>query len=159
MNKHTGLKLCLAVSLLTAGATAVPTTANAASWHAGTPKTIRGTYQGHRTSAAEGFGYIYKVNSKSFTASYSNMPISKSVKIKYKKLKKNTYRLVGHTQKRGLVLGGKFDSVVYQRGHKLALDDYSSYRKHGYKYLKRQMKKNPAVKTKKIRGNGKIVSY
>ena len=87
------------------------------------------------------------------------MPISKSVKIKYKKLKKNTYRLVGHTQKRGLVLGGKFDSVVYQRGHKLALDDYSSYRKHGYKYLKRQMKKNPAVKTKKIRGNGKIVSY
>ncbi len=157
MNKQTGFKVLVLAAVLTTGVATVPTNASAAKWHKGTPKVIRGTYQGKRTSAAEGFGYVYKVTSKSFIQQYSNMSQEKSTKLKYKKLKGHTYRLVGHTQKRGMVLGGKFDSVVYQKGHKLALDSYKSYKKHGYKYLKRQLKKNPAKLTKKIKSNGRIV--
>ncbi|VDG24252.1 hypothetical protein [Lactobacillus brevis] [Lactiplantibacillus mudanjiangensis] len=43
------------LAILSAGSLTV----NAASWHHGTPKEIRGLYQGKRTSQAEGFGYYY----------------------------------------------------------------------------------------------------
>lgn len=150
-------KISLLMLLTVIGLSAGSLTVNAASWHHGTPKEIRGLYQGKRTSQAEGFGYYYTVTSKSFTLAVSNWPLQKDVHLKYKKPRPHVYRLVGHTQKRGIVKGGHSDSVVYRKGKLLLTTDYKTYQKKKLKAFKLDLK-NPAKRTHKLSGEeGPIV--
>lgn len=132
------------------------TNANASSWHKGTPKVLRGTYQGKRTRSAEGFGYVYKVTQKSFTAQYSNSSPIRIVNLKYKYIKHHVYHFRGHRQHIGMVLGGHEDFVVYLQGNKLLRTSYFEYSKHKMKAFNYD-KKNPAKKTKNVKDGGKIV--
>ena len=138
------------------GATFNQSTANASSWHKGTPKILRGTYQGKRYSSVEGFGYVYEVTKKSFTSQSSNMSPIRTVNLKYKKLHHHIYRLVGHTQKIGMVLGGHNDFVLYRKGNKLLSTSYTSYKKEKMKAFNYNLK-NPAKKTTHIKNGGPIV--
>ncbi|QMU08764.1 hypothetical protein [Levilactobacillus suantsaii] len=111
----------------------VSTTASAASWHRGVPKAIRGKYQDRHQTAAQGFPAHLIFKAKTFTWQVSNMPEQRHSKLTYKKLKAHVYRLKGHVAKRGLVLAGSRDYVIYKKGKKLKLTDYGSYRKMGFR--------------------------
>ena len=88
------------------------------------------------------------------------MPRQRIIKVKYKKIKANTYRITGHMQKNGFVLAGHYDWVYYYKNHKFATLDYSEYKskKYGRKYLIKKYKRNPAKATHKVHGGGKVIS-
>lgn len=156
MKKQTVIKLLIISAFCLIGVSINQSSADAASWHKGTPKVLRGTYQGKRTSSAEGFGYFYKIASKYYVTQSSNMSQIKTVNLKYKKLRTHVYRIVGHTQKSGMVLGGHSDNVLYRKGKLLLLTDYASYKKEKMNAFKYSLK-NPAKKTTHIKDGGAIV--
>lgn len=102
-------KTMIATALLTAGLGigAVGTTANAARWHKGTPKVLRGSYHSKLIKSSNGYSmrtkmYIRKDSSPFYTFSYHNkrevsnspmMGIASSAK--YKRLSKSTYEILG----------------------------------------------------------------
>ena len=120
-----------AMTVLLVGGT-VSTTASAATWHKGTPKALRGKYQGKRTSSVQGFGPAYTLTAKKFDISESNMPDQLVTHLKYKKIGTHLYRLKGHMAKSGFVLGGNMDYAVYRKGKTFASTGYSYHKKHGF---------------------------
>lgn len=107
--------------------------AQAATWHHGTPKALLGTYQAKldMKSAHDG-GDVLQI-SKSYTSSRpADMSEAKTIHIKYKKVGKY-YRLVGHTIKNGMVLGGHWDAMYYRKGKAIRTTSTSHFKKHGFK--------------------------
>jgi len=131
MNKLRSLTILPLTTVLVGGA--VTTSASAASWHRGVPKALRGKYQDIHQTAAQGFPSRLDFRAKSFVWGVSNMPEQRHSKLKYKKLSKHVYRLKGHVAKQGIVLAGQRDYVIYQKGKKLKLTDYGSYKKMGFR--------------------------
>lgn len=155
MRRKNVLKLVLIALLCFVGVYEGENTVHAASWHKGTPKVLRGTYQGKRESSAEGFGYIYKITSKSYDFNASNWPDRKTINVKNKKLKHNVYLLKGHMKKNGFVLGGKSSMVFYRKGKYLLTTDYTTYKKKKMRAFKPM--RNPAIKTTHVKNGGKIL--
>lgn len=114
---------------------AAPVSAQAATWHRGTPKALRGKYQAVRKTAAQGFADEYRFTAKTFTWAVSNMPLQRHTHLKYRSLGHHLYRLKGHVAKRGIVLAGQRDYVIYKKGKTLKVTDYGSYRNMGFKHI------------------------
>lgn len=153
----TSFKVVLLITIFLASISIGQISAKASSWHKGTPKELRGTYQGKRTSEAEGFGYIYTISSKAVVYDVSNWPIRYTIHIKYKKLKRHIYRLAGHMPKSDFVPSRHDDHVYYRKGKYLLAVDYTTYKKEKMKAF-RYVRKDPAKLTKKIKGGGPIVN-
>lgn len=153
----TSFKLALLMAISLTSISIGQISANASSWHKGTPKELRGTYQGKRISDAEGFGYIYEITSKSVGYGVSNWPARETIHVKYKKLRPHIYRLAGHMLKIGFVPSMHDDNVYYRKGKSLLVVDYPTYKKEKMKAF-RYVRKNPAKLTKKIKGGGPIVN-
>ncbi|WP_125547789.1 hypothetical protein [Levilactobacillus lindianensis] len=130
--------------------------AHASSWHKGTPKELRGTYQMKRTSDVQGFGAVFKIKKNSFVLSLSDWPLMINTKLKYKKLSAHTYRVVGRTKHNGYILAHKYESVWYRQGKKFMYAPYSDYKKDKVKAFK-YLRKNPPIKTKHIKNLGPII--
>jgi len=126
-------------------------TANASSWHKGTPKALRGKYQKHRTSSAEGFGESITVSPKKMTISVSNMSGQYVSHLRYKKVGAHLYRLKGHMAHNGMVLARNVDYAAYRKGKKFAYTDYAYYKKSGFSKYDR------AKKVTHFKGNGPIL--
>lgn len=101
-------------------------TAQAASWHNGTPKAMRGKYQAKKHSAAQGFGDMYHITAKTYTYDASGMPQIKATKLRYKKISAHTWRLQGKVKTSTAVRFSKLDEKIYRKGKKFAATDYGS---------------------------------
>lgn len=148
------IALLIAVSLVTLSVSDV--SANASSWHKGTPKEFRGTYQAKRTSGVQGFGAIFTVKKNTFVLSQSDWPLIIRQKLRYRKLSAHTYRVVGMTKHNSYILAYKYDSVWYRQGKKFFYATYPNYKKHKAKAFK-YLRKNPPIRTKHTKGFGPIV--
>lgn len=153
----TSFKLAFLVAISLISITIGQISANASSWHKGTPKELRGTYQGKRISDAEGFGYGYTISSKYISYGVSNWPVRDTIHLKYKKIKPHIYRIAGHMLKVGFVPSRHNDDVYYRKGKSLLVVDYTTYKKEKMKAF-RYIRKNPARLTKKFKGGGPIVN-
>ncbi|MCH5462626.1 hypothetical protein HC026_09360 [Lactobacillus sp. LC28-10] len=102
------------------------TTANASSWHKGTPSSLRGTYFYKYHDGVRGTD-IYKITKSSVYYTPTGAPTSKTTGIKYEKVGKY-YRIKGTTHAYGRKFG--YDEVFYKKGHSMKALGYSQY-KHG----------------------------
>lgn len=97
MMRKTGKVWLIGLTVLTMGVVTTTTTtqAEAASWHAGTPKALRGTW--HRTYHNQGtkIGMHFKVSGKSIDLARKHHTESKWTNLKYRQIGKGTYLLVG----------------------------------------------------------------
>lgn len=100
--------------------------AQAAAWHNGAPKAIRGKYQAKKYSAAQGFGDMYQITAKTYRYSASGMPVIKATKLRYKKVSAHTWRLKGHVKTSAVVRFNKIDMKIYRKGKKFAATDYGT---------------------------------
>jgi len=149
MKKALKAVLIAAVALTVGGAGSV--TANAATWHKGTPKALRGKYQKHRTSSAEGFGESITITPKKITISVSNLSGQYVSRLKYKKIGSHLYRLKGHMAHNGMVLARNVDYAAYRKGKKFSYTDYTYYKKSGFS------KYDKAKKVTHFKENGPII--
>jgi len=109
----------------------MPTTANAARWHSGTPKAIRGEFQAKRTGA-QGFGSRYSITRNQFVIGISNMPTEFINHLKYQKIGNHLYRVKGHVKKNGMVRFSHVDFSVYRKGKIMAFGDFAYYKRHKF---------------------------
>ncbi|MFC6180577.1 hypothetical protein [Lactiplantibacillus daowaiensis] len=98
----------------------------AASWHSGAPKAIRGKYQAKKHSSAQGFGDIYQITAHTYTYGASGMPGFQATKLRYKKLSAHTWRLQGKVKANPSVHFSKIDEKIYRKGKKFAATDYGT---------------------------------
>jgi len=105
-------------------------TAQAAAWHKGTPKAIRGKFQAKKHSSAQGFGDMFQITAKTYRYSASGMPVVKATKLRYKKISAHTWRLKGHVKTNAAVRFSKLDEKIYRKGKKFAAVDF------GYSFSK-----------------------
>lgn len=113
----------LTAVILVFGLSAV-TTANAASWHKGTPSSLRGQYMYQHKGHARGQDW-YSIGKSSYTFTPTGTSASKTTGVKYEKIGKY-YRLKGTIH----AYGRKFsdDKVFYKKGSKLKAVSYSQYK-------------------------------
>lgn len=84
----------------------------AAAWHKGTPKVIRGKYKTHHYGAD--LMSIYTIKKSSITAWEAGMAPIYGSKVKYKRLGKNKYMLK-YTAKSSMLLRKRTDKVKFQK--------------------------------------------
>lgn len=86
----------------------------AASWHKGTPKSIRGKYKTHHFGAD--LVSTFDINKKSLRAWQSEMPPLEGYNVRYKRLRKNKYLLMYDTKRIGNIYRGEKDvKNTYQK--------------------------------------------
>lgn len=112
-----------------------PTAAQAYTWHSGTPKTLRGTYQYKKENPALGFGTIFRIKATYFEFSSSGMPAMHIVHPKYAKMGRY-YALKGHGVKSAMYPGGSEKVVVYRHGNRIKAVDYLQFKRHGFKNVR-----------------------
>lgn len=117
------MKRIMWLSLLMAmlGGVGVPTGAQAATWHHGTPKHLRGMYQSTTPigkHSAAGFAPVIEVKAKTFSLSISNDPLQLVKHLKYQHVHGH-YQFKGTLQHIGFVLGGKVTFGLKKKGHSL----------------------------------------
>ncbi|MCH5463361.1 hypothetical protein HC026_10870 [Lactobacillus sp. LC28-10] len=109
-------------------------TASASSWHRGTPKVLRGKYQGKLPKgSALGFGPISIIAANHTIDQSSGMPQIYTKNVKYKKYG-HYYRIIGHAVKSGMFRGGKMDTMYYKKGHSLKEQPTSEYISHHHSF-------------------------
>jgi len=86
------------------GNVGMATTVQAATWHKGTPKALRGLYQSTapRQNSASGFPPVIELDGKTFSLGESNNPIQLVKKVKYHKAH-GVYYFKGHMEHQGWV--------------------------------------------------------
>lgn len=111
-----------------------PVTASASSWHHGTPKILRGKYQGKLPKgSALGFGPISIISADHTVEQASGMPQVYVKNVKYKKYG-HYYRIVGHGVKSGMYPGGREDTMYYKKGRALKEQATSEYNQHHHSF-------------------------
>lgn len=115
----------IAVAALVLGFSAA-TTANASSWHKGTPSSLRGKYAYHYHDGVRGSD-VYQITKSSVYFTPTGDRTFKTTGVKYQKIGKY-YRLLGTDH--GNIGKYKDDSIFYKKGHSLKVLEYSQY-KHG----------------------------
>jgi len=87
---------------LTVGISIPVISANAASWHRGTPRALRGKFQAvKKNSPAEGFKTEYIMSSDKMVIYSSGMPVPTITHFKYRKIGSHKYELKGHMKRVG----------------------------------------------------------
>ncbi len=113
--------LWLSLLMTVLGSVGVTTGAQAATWHHGTPKVLRGLYQSTTPVgkySAAGFAPIITVTAKSFGLSISNDPLQLVKHLKYQHVHGH-YQFKGMLQHIGFVKGGKVTFGLKKKGHSL----------------------------------------
>ncbi|MFC6253893.1 hypothetical protein ACFP1H_04780 [Secundilactobacillus hailunensis] len=110
------------------------TTVSASSWHHGTPKALRGKYQGKLPKhSALGFGPISIISANHTVDQSSGMPQIYVKNVKYKKYG-HYYRIIGHGVKSGMYRGGQEDTMYYKKGRALKEQSTSQYKQHHHSF-------------------------
>lgn len=130
-------KTMIAAALFTVGLEigSVSTAANAASWHRGTPRALRGTYQYKRYSQVQGFGDIVTIYSNKIEINQSNYPLWEITNVHYKKVG-HYYHIIGHRHHMGFIRAGEDNLIMYRKGHYFKYADYNYFTTHGFKGVK-----------------------
>ena len=113
--------LWLSLLMTVLGSAGVTTGAQAATWHHGTPKVLRGLYQSTTPvgkHSAAGFAPVITVTAKSFGLSISNNPLQLVKHLKYQHVHGH-YQFKGKLQHIGFVKGGKVTFGLKKKGHSL----------------------------------------
>lgn len=103
------------------GGVGLTTPAQAATWHHGTPKQLRGMYQSTTPlgkHSAAGFAPVVTVRAKTFSLSISNNPENLVKHLKYQYVHGH-YQFKGTLQHIGFVKGGKVTFGLKKKGHSL----------------------------------------
>ncbi|MCP9333910.1 hypothetical protein [Lentilactobacillus hilgardii] len=109
--------------------------ANAATWHKGTPVTLRGTYQYKLPKgSALGFGTRVKISSKKVEVNESGMPFTKMIHVHYKKTGKS-YHIIGYILKAGMNPGGKASWEMYRKGNYFKYEGYQTFKRYGFRHV------------------------
>ncbi|GAA2871255.1 hypothetical protein [Lactobacillus intestinalis] len=96
----------------------------AASWHKGTPKSIRGKYKTHHFGAD--LVSIIDINKKSLRAWQSGMPPQEGSNVRYKRLGKNKYLFMYDTKRIGIYRGEKNAKLTFQKVGKKYKSSFAS---------------------------------
>lgn len=102
------------------------TTANASSWHKGTPSSLRGKYAYHYHDGARGAD-IYQITKSRVYFTPTSSRTQTNTSLKYEKVGKY-YRIKGKSSAYGHHFST--DYVFYKKGHSLKVLEYGQY-KHG----------------------------
>lgn len=95
--------------------------AQAATWHHGTPKVLRGVYQSTTPigkHSAAGFAPIVSIKAKTFSLGISNYPEQLVKHLKYRRVH-GRYQFKGTMKHIGFVKGGKVTFGLKKKGHNL----------------------------------------
>lgn len=160
MTSNFPIKLLAFATFCVAGLAVGQVPAQAATWHTGTPKALRGMYQAHRENQAEGFGPVLKLTAKSVSRQNSNWPLIKITHVKYKRLKHNAYLIKGHMQKNGYVLSRPASVYIARKGNRLLTimdPDFPGSTRKTFHADYRYALRNPFVKTHKVKANGPVI--
>lgn len=132
MKIKTSIVTIALVGSLGFGVTSSPV--SAASWHKGTPKSLRGTYRYKKYSPNQGFGDVVKIFSNKIEINQSNNPLWKITNVHYKKIGKY-YRITGHRQHIGFILSGTDNLIMYRKGKYFKYTGYPYFLHHGFRSI------------------------
>lgn len=94
-----------AIAFIAVGLASSNTKAEAARWHNGTPKVLRGKYKTHHYGAD--LMETIKISRKSVVTWGAGMPVVDGYHVRYKRLGKNRYELKYNTKPSGFYRGDK----------------------------------------------------
>ncbi|KRK89548.1 hypothetical protein [Lentilactobacillus sunkii] len=127
-------KTMIATAILTAGLGigALTTTANAASWHKGTPSALRGLYQYKLPkNSALGFGTFVRITRNKIEISQSGMSARVIKNVTYHKFGKY-YHIHGHRIHMGMYNSGNENLVMYRKNNYFAFRGYKHFVTSGF---------------------------
>lgn len=140
MKPHKIIRICFTILVLGVCSLVTNTSANAASWHKGTPKELRGYYEFNKKQ-------IDQYPSESI---YANrilhfsvvLPYYEVKNLSYKKLKAHVYRVKGTMQARKPIIpkSNKIETIYYLKKLYSTNDLKVLYTTYSQEYAKKRMK-------------------
>ena len=117
------IKLAIATMVMVVGVSVrTQMQADAATWHKGTPKVLRGKYKRGRAARSGAQTWIrIDVNKSAYEFAQPASPVQVVKHVSYKKLGKHTYKLRGTGIRSGYYLGGKTSMTLKKSGHRVVL--------------------------------------
>lgn len=130
MSKIRKITVAVMTTLLVAGA--VPTTANAATWHKGTPKALRGNWKRSYNDRGTKVTIHFDIKSKSMSIDRPGWASENWSNLKYQKVGSGTYKLKGTYRDGGMLTKKNSHMKLVKKSGKIT---YKNSWSSSYAYL------------------------